>query len=227
MKKGYKICPHCWKEIKSIAIKCQYCLKFLDEEQKRTTKECPFCMNEININESTCPYCDETLKRHLSLNKKHLKYYIVLGLVMVIIIILSFFIKNKKLKYENNIIEVPVKSGVDFEKKEKCLSYKTIYLTSLTNQFKKNWYTISSFNIFYNWDYDTCIVSYITDNLIGDLYTRGYSIIDYLNWEKDIYYCAHYNWTDYNHSIDSENEESDDPTFCIIKRNEKLNQLKN
>ena len=62
MKKGYKICPHCWKEIKSIAIKCQYCLKFLDEEQKRTTKECPFCMNEININESTVKKIQEYLK---------------------------------------------------------------------------------------------------------------------------------------------------------------------
>ncbi len=62
MKKGYKICPHCWKEIKSVAIKCQYCLKFLDEEPEKKTKECPFCLNEININEKKCPHCDEILE---------------------------------------------------------------------------------------------------------------------------------------------------------------------
>ena len=63
MKKGYKICPHCWKEIKSVAVKCQHCLKFLDEKPEKKTKECPFCMNEIDINETKCPFCDETIEK--------------------------------------------------------------------------------------------------------------------------------------------------------------------
>jgi len=70
MKKGYKICPHCWKEIKSVAIKCQYCLKFLDEEPEKKTKECPFCLNEIDINEEKCPHCDEVLIKKESKLKK-------------------------------------------------------------------------------------------------------------------------------------------------------------
>lgn len=69
MKKGYKICPHCWKEIKSVAIKCQYCLKFLNEEPEKKTKECPFCLNEIDINESKCPFCDEILRKESKIKK--------------------------------------------------------------------------------------------------------------------------------------------------------------
>lgn len=59
MKKEFKICPYCWKEIKSKAIKCQYCLRFLVEEKKE--KECPFCLNNIDIDSEVCPYCDEKL----------------------------------------------------------------------------------------------------------------------------------------------------------------------
>lgn len=69
MKKGYKICPHCWKEIKSVAIKCQHCLKFLDEEPEEKTKECPFCLNEIDINETTCPFCEEALEKENKIKK--------------------------------------------------------------------------------------------------------------------------------------------------------------
>ena len=35
MKKGYKICPFCWNEIKEWAIKCQYCKEFFKEELKQ------------------------------------------------------------------------------------------------------------------------------------------------------------------------------------------------
>jgi hypothetical protein len=51
-----------------VAIKCQYCLNFLDEKTKKKTKECPFCLNEIDINANKCPYCDEILKSDLTKN---------------------------------------------------------------------------------------------------------------------------------------------------------------
>lgn len=57
MKKWFKRCPYCGKEIKSKAIKCQYCFKFLEEEKKE--KICPFCLNNIDINAKVCPFCDE------------------------------------------------------------------------------------------------------------------------------------------------------------------------
>ena len=59
MKKWFKLCPYCGTEIKSKAIKCQYCFKFLGEERKE--KECPYCLNNIGINAKICPFCDEIL----------------------------------------------------------------------------------------------------------------------------------------------------------------------
>lgn len=59
MKKWYKLCPYCNKEIKSKAIKCQYCLKFLEEE--KTEKECPYCLNISSFDTKVCPFCDEIL----------------------------------------------------------------------------------------------------------------------------------------------------------------------
>ena len=32
MKLWFKLCPHCWEEIRKQAIKCQYCHKFINEK---------------------------------------------------------------------------------------------------------------------------------------------------------------------------------------------------
>lgn len=71
MKKWFKICPYCWKEIRIKAVKCQYCLKFLEEEKKE--KECPFCLNNIDADLDVCPYCDEKFNDEEELNVKDKK----------------------------------------------------------------------------------------------------------------------------------------------------------
>ena len=49
MEKDTKICPYCGKEIKSIAIKCKYCGKFIEDDVNEEDK-CPKCGSRLHNN---------------------------------------------------------------------------------------------------------------------------------------------------------------------------------
>lgn len=70
MKKGYKVCPCCWKEILKDAIKCQYCKERIDSIKKI---ECPFCANEIYSNAIICKFCGEDITKLESIDNKWLE----------------------------------------------------------------------------------------------------------------------------------------------------------
>ncbi len=190
MKKEYKICPHCWKEIKSVAIKCQYCLNFLDKEPEKKTKECPFCLNEININEIKCPYCDENLTKKWKINlkkfltKKYTKYVIWIIVLVLILLMVFFFLKNK---YFNEKFLL-------FEKNQKCREYADEYLEYLKKNY--TWHDeielkeLSQYYMFYSPIENTCVVAFeIKDHVFDSWYYFWYSIVDYLSW-KTLYDCT-------------------------------------
>lgn len=159
-KTSTKPCPYCGKEIKSIAIKCQHCLKFLDKEQKKT-KVCPFCLNEIDLNAQECSFCGENLIKKRKINKK----WIILGILILLFGFIIFLIIKHSIWTNNSDL---------FEKKQLCLSYKDKILSWINEPS----YIINNFHVFYSKKYDSCLYSY-------SLYRWKDTTLD---WDATFYY---------------------------------------
>ena len=105
-------------------------------------------------------------------------------------------------------IEKQKNEVVPFEKKEKCVSYYEQYKNYLEDLYEheedgKFWYEnhLNELEIFYNSRLDTCIAAY---SFYGATYDSGekyienhFAIVDYLNWQKDIFNCRYIWYMEY------------------------------
>ena len=98
-----------------------------------------------------------------------------------------------------------ISDNASFEKKEKCMQYYDKYWSYLkeTYDYKSDKWnsSIEDYEMFYNSDLDTCISAY---SIFWILITDGksfpfshYYIVDYLNWEKELYHCSQNTYKDY------------------------------
>lgn len=189
MKEWYKICPHCGKEIKAIAIKCQHCLKFLDKEPEKNTKKCPFCLNEIDINGRECPFCDEILKRSKiklpvkSFWSKKIIYSIIWVVILLLTILLAVYFWNKR----NNNSYKDWKCKNTYSEYEHTLGYEDPF----TNRFNKDLQLLLGVSIMYSPVENKCLWFYreYDNNHKDDIFT----IMDVENWIKISEYHHNYN----------------------------------
>ena len=107
--------------------------------------------------------------------------------------------KNKDSSFEEKETSEINDSVIPFEKKEKCMKYFDKYKDSL----KRDWETdddqlftrIFDYEMFYYPELDTCISMFTVQgaHIFKDgRYTfHSYHIVDYLNWEKTLWYGGH------------------------------------
>ena len=163
-KTSTKPCPYCGKEIKSIAIKCQHCLKFLDKEQKKT-KVCPFCLNEIDLNAQECSFCGENLIKKRKIFSKIRKFIGLIGILWIWLISIHYFYNTDIPQWtshkENDIKTINTeKEDSDFEKREKCFKFQKEVCDYLSKWYNWTW-TICE--VFYSKILDSCLVTWDWD----------------------------------------------------------------
>ena len=131
--------------------------------------------------------------------KKNLLWFFVWVLSTIIVWwIVMYCWKKTESSVENNV--------VSFEMKEKCLSYfdkyrdyikeKYVWENEIWNQY------LSDYEMFYNSELDSCIAAYglMWDEKHSDWEYRptyNYFIVDYLNWEKELYHCHENTWLEH------------------------------
>ena len=217
MKKWYKNCPHCWKEIKSVAIKCQYCLKFLNEEPEKKTKECPFCMNEIDINENKCPFCEEILeksKKKLSINPINLNFLKSKKLLYVLCWIIILWV----LFYIFNLVRENINEKEIYNRNLECQKWLSQYKSDLNFLSHEN-HEYSNVWIFYSPIEKTCIWYFkeYHQSPMYDYYVDYYTfMIEDLSWLKvATYHFNHwkervcYWWSDFYGGVNYDGEYCD------------------
>ena len=130
--------------------------------------------------------------------KKNILYFI--AWVIITIIVWLIIINNWK-EWKN------INKQVSFEDKEKCMKYYDSYKNILEdrrnsdeNSREEFWYSshLSSYEMFYSPILDSCVSAY---NILWFIYDRDdnmqpypndtFMIVDYLNWEKEIYSCSY------------------------------------
>ena len=162
MKKWYKLCPFCANEIKEWAIKCQYCMEFLNDknpEIKKTWKD----LSEKKGQK------DKQTKKIKSLNKTNIKWFIIW---LILICIFSYFfidLNNAVWYFRTNFSQTVIDWTTIFYNKAEILRlfvflswwyfvYKlirTLYETK--NEYAKVWIYIIWLVVFHLIHYFICI----------------------------------------------------------------------
>ena len=144
MKRWYKICSHCWKEIKEDAIKCQHCFEFLNWENKIKDKKWNYSM------------------------------YICFWIIIIIIAVVFFFLWrlwNKEQYVSQSDSQTnssnDIKQKNNFDRDMECQKYVHICEEKRQSNIDANYYT-TNWNkpiiwIFYSPLEDTCLCYYDTE----------------------------------------------------------------
>ena len=126
--------------------------------------------------------------------------------VITIVVWLIFINFQKEWEITNNqVLPENTERQVSFENKEQCMKYYDKYRDYLKEKRESyygtySFFELSDYEMFYNLNLDTCISAFGIDGMVdGDDY-YNYFIVDYLNWEKELYHCyTNYSiwvWTD-------------------------------
>jgi len=162
MKKWYKLCPFCKNEIKEEAIKCQYCLKFLEWEKNIENQSTPTkWWKNSNIPRILCS----------------------IFWIIIIILLLIIFLKQPKVS-DNNLIEdsdnTPLLSDdinnteiIDDKNPEIAIDYEeeTITENDTTKKPIKEWWV----------KYDDWKLSFYHPSDLK-VSNERFSVFEFLNW---------------------------------------------
>lgn len=130
--------------------------------------------------------------------KKNILFF--LAWVIITLIVWRFFINYWKQWNDLN-------NQTSFEDKEKCMKYYDSFKETLEERWnsdedskEKYWYTssLANYEMFYSPQLDSCVsaynifwFTYDTDNNMHPYPNDTYAIVDYLNWEKELYSCTY------------------------------------
>ena len=133
--------------------------------------------------------------------KKVLYITWIIWIIAVCWSICYYFIISANLKATQQKAWNEVTQEDTFEKKKKCIDLREWYIDYLNytryHEKDSNWYFTEIWDvyIFYSPEYDSCIWAhrrYWNQNLNNKTHDI-YSINDYLNWDKEIFYCTTFN----------------------------------
>ena len=138
--------------------------------------------------------------------KKNILYFLAWVIVTVIIGLVFINYWKPWETTSNEVLVEKVNNQVSFEKKENCMKYFDKYRDYLKekreSEHESSFFELTDYELFYNSDLDTCIGAYGINGMIDGKDYYNYFIVDYLNWEKNLYNCyTNYSiwiWTDKN-----------------------------
>ncbi len=98
--------------------------------------------------------------------------------------------------YGKDVIFLDKNKQQDFENKIKCSSYLSEWEKRLNERrqhsISKQDYSIGRVEVFYNHMRNTCLLAYSEYGTRENKNDDSYYIVDFLKWERDIYYCNTY-----------------------------------